>query len=257
MESRIYNIEKTLMISSSQTLIIAHRGASAEAPENTLAAIRQAIDLNSHYVEIDVRLSKDGIPIVLHDPSAARITGNQNTIPIRQLTLSQIKKIAVGQHFGAAFAEEKIPTLQEVLSLDWKNTGIMIEIKKSVRDPTVLVDAVFQVISQIKKLPPKMSIGSFSLDIVKELQKQSQLFNSVEVIGIVEKPDMIAPFLKQKVKRLALWYKLINWDLVHSLKEENMEIWTFTVDDLEVAKFLISLDINGIISNNPRRMMEN
>lgn len=256
MESRIYNIEKTLMISSSHTLIIAHRGASAEAPENTLAAIQRAIDLNSHYVEIDVRLSKEGIPVVLHDPSAARMTGDQNTIPIRQLTLSQIKKIAVGQHFGTAFAEEKIPTLQEVLSLDWKNTGLMIEIKKSVRDPKILVDAVFQVLSQIKKPPSKMSIGSFSLDIVKELQKQSQLF-SVEVIGIVEKPDMIAPFLKQKVKRLALWYKLINWDLVHTLKEENMEIWTFTVDDLEVAKFLISLNINGIISNNPRMMMEN
>lgn len=257
MESKIYNIEKTLMITSSQTLIIAHRGASAEAPENTLAAIRRAIDLNAHYVEIDVRLSKEGIPIVLHDPSAARMTGDQHTIPIRQLTLSQIKQIAIGQRFGEAFAEEKIPTLQEVLGLDWKNTGLMIEIKKSMRDPKILVDAVFQVLSQIKQPPPKISIGSFSLDIVKEVQKQSQLFNSIEVIGIVEKPDMIAPFLKQKVKRLALWYKLINWDLVHSLKEENMEIWTFTVDDLKVAKFLISLNINGIISNNPRMMMEN
>jgi glycerophosphoryl diester phosphodiesterase len=249
MESRIYNIEKTLMITSSQTLIIAHRGASAEAPENTLAAIRRAIALNAHYVEIDVRLSKEGIPVVLHDPSAARMIGDKNTLPVRQLTLSQIKKIAIGQRFGNAFAEEKIPTLQEVLGLDWKNTGLMIEIKKSIRDPKVLVDAVFRVLSQIKKPLPKMSIGSFSLDIVKEVQKQSHLLNSVEVIGIVEKPNMIAPFIKQKVKRLALWYKLI--------KEENMEIWTFTVDDLEIAKFLISLDINGIISNNPRMMMKN
>lgn len=245
------------MLNASQPLVIAHRGASVEAPENTMAAIRRAIALNADYVEIDVRLSKEGIPIVLHDPSTARMTGEKNTLPVRQLTLPQIKEIAIGQRFGKVFAEEKIPTLMEVLSLDWKNTGLMIEIKKSVKNPQVIVDAVFQVLTHVKQPLPSLSIGSFSIDIVKEVQKQSNRLNPLpEIIGIVEKPEMVALFMKQQVKRLALWYRLINWDLVRSLKEKKMEIWTFTVDDLEVAKFLISLGINGIISNDPKKMME-
>lgn len=236
------------MPDSSRPLIIAHRGASAEAPENTLAAIKRAIALKADYVEIDVRLSKEGIPVVLHDASAARMTGIKEALPVRQLTLPEIKKIAIGT--------ERIPTLLEVLDLDWKNTGLMIEIKKSVRDPKLIADAVIQALSQLKKPLPPIAIGSFCLEIIKEIQKMSDRLQSpCEIMGIIEKPEMIAPFLKQKVKRLAMWYRLATWDTVRSLKEKNMEIWTFTVDDVETAKFLISLGVNGIISNDPKMMM--
>jgi glycerophosphoryl diester phosphodiesterase len=234
----------------SRPLIIAHRGASAEAPENTLVAISRAIDLQADYVEIDIRLSKEGIPVVLHDPSAARVTGVKKSPPIRQLFLPQIKKIAIGQ--------EKIPTLREILELDWKNTGLMIEIKKSVRDPKMLVEAVLQVLLNIPKPPSRIAIGSFALDIVKEIQKMADRLKwPCEITGIVEKPEMIAPFVMQNIKRIALWYRLATWDTVRFLKEKNLEIWTFTVDDFEIAKFLISLGVNGIIANDPRTMMKN
>lgn len=245
---------------SLKPLIIAHRGASAEAPENTLAAITQAIALQVNYVEIDVRLSKEGVPVVLHDPSAARMTGNKDATPIRQLTLPQIKEIAIGKGFNESFAEEKIPTLMEVLDLNWKNTGLMIEIKKSCRDPKILANAVYNVLkdAHLRKNLPQLTIGSFSLEIVKQIQKlTTQLKWPCEIMGIIEKPEMMAPFIEQKVHRLALWYRLATWDRVHFLRERNMEIWTFTVDDPKIAKHLISLGINGIISNNPRMMIEN
>lgn len=245
------------MVSSVNPLIIAHRGASKEAPENTLAAIKRGLALKADYIEIDVRLSKDGIPIVLHDPSASRMIGVKGSPPIRQLTLDQIKQIGIGKRFGRAFADEKIPTLAEVLDLNWAATGLMIEIKKSVRDPKILVDAVFGVLASIKKPLPRIFMGSFDLEIIQQVQKQVQLLNSpIKVIGIIEKKEMITRFIEQKIQHLALWYKLMNWELAYFLREKKIPVWTFTVDDLKVAKFLISLGINGIISNDPKMLQE-
>lgn len=241
---------------ASYPLIIAHRGASAEAPENTLSAIKRAIALKVDYVEIDIRLSKEGIPIVLHDPSPARMMGVEIAPPIQQLTLPEIKKISLRQNFNNLFVDEKIPTLSEVLELDWKDTGLMIEIKECSKDHKLIANAVFQVLTQIQKPLPPIVIGSFSLNIVKESIKLSDQLNfPCEIIGIIEKKNMISPFMRQRIKRVALWYRLANWDMVKLLQENYLEIWAFTLDDPIIAKFLISLGVNGIVSNDPKKMM--
>jgi glycerophosphoryl diester phosphodiesterase len=240
-----------------QTQIIAHRGASKEAPENTLAAIKRAISLKVDYVEIDVRLSKEGIPVLLHDPSAARMIGVKKTPLIHQLPLVQIQELDVGQRFGHAFIGEKIPTLWEALSLDWNHTGLMIEIKECPQHPKILVDAVLAVITQMKKPLPHVIIGSFSIEIIKEVQQHLADFTfPMGIIGIIEKLEKLTPFIEQGVKHVALWYRLITPNLVHSLKEQGIAIWTFTVDDITMAKNLISSGINGIISNDPQMMIE-
>lgn len=237
--------------------IIAHRGASKEAPENTLAAIQRALSLNCHCVEIDVRLSKDGVPIVLHDDSVARMIGSEQSPSIDQLTLSQLQQFDVGKQFAKEFTAERIPTLLEVLSLAWNQTGLMIEIKECPQNPKFLVDAVFNVLCKAKKLPSFLILGSFSLEILKEIYKHTAGFCSpIEVIGIIEEPEMIARFAAQKVKYIALWHKLITKEIMESLKARNIEIWSFTIDDPHVAKDLISLGVKGIISNDPKIMME-
>jgi glycerophosphoryl diester phosphodiesterase len=229
-------------------MIIAHRGASKEKPENTIAAINHAIMLGAQFVEIDVRLSKEGIPIVLHDPSPARMTGKKNTSPIRKLLLPQIKTIDISGH--------KIPTLEEVLNLTWENTGLMIEIKQGVKDLKMLVDAIFHVFENIKNLP-QIIIGSFSLDIMHTVKNHPNMkkFN-IDMIGIIEKRQMIFPFLELDMKRLALWHKLIKPENINEIQKK-VDIWAFTVDSPETAKQLISLGISGIISNDPKTMIEN
>jgi glycerophosphoryl diester phosphodiesterase len=236
--------------------IIAHRGVSSEAPENTLSSVKKALDLGVHCVEIDVRLSKDGTPVVLHDPSASRMAGVKGAIPVSQLTLSEIKEFDVGRHFDDAYIGERIPTLLDVLNLNWQNTHLMIEIKKSYKKPHSIVKAVFQAIEDAKSPPSNILIGSFSHEIIKEAQKQ-RLPNgpNVEFIGIVEKLNLIDPFISQNVKRIAIWHKMADKDLIHSLTKKGMEVWSFTVDDPQLAQNLIALGIKGIISNDPKLML--
>ncbi|HEV8052261.1 MAG TPA: glycerophosphodiester phosphodiesterase family protein [Parachlamydiaceae bacterium] len=237
--------------------IIAHRGGAKEVPENTMAALKWALDLKVDCIEIDVRLSKEGIPVVLHDPSAARMIGALKSPQINRLTLSQIQEFDVGLLFGNAYFGEKIPTLLDVLNLNWKKTGLMIEIKKGKQRAKVLVDAVFDVLASVKMNLPLIIIGSFSVEVVKEIQNHPLLAElNIEVIGIVEKPEMIPRFLELDIKRLALWYKIITPSLIQPILKKNIDIWSFTVDDIKIAQFLISLGINGIISNVPKMMLK-
>lgn len=241
----------------SNPLIIAHRGGAKEAPENTIAALKWALDLKVGCIEIDVRLSKEGIPVVLHDPSAARMLGIDKSPEICSLTLSQIQKFDVGRSFGDAYIGEKIPTLLDVLDLNWGKTGLMIEIKKSRHAAKVLVEAVFNALLKAKKPLPPIMIGSFSVDVMREVKKHPQRKElNIGMIGIVEKPDMIEHFIKLDIPRLALWYKIITPSLIQPVLNKNIDIWSFTVDDIKVAEFLISLGINGIISNVPKLMLQ-
>ncbi|MEK7278389.1 MAG: glycerophosphodiester phosphodiesterase family protein, partial [Chloroflexota bacterium] len=92
--------------------VIAHRGASAAAPENTLTAFTSAAALGADAVELDVKLSKDGVPIIMHDPTVDRTTDGRGRVA--DLTLAALKRLDAGAKKDAKFAGERVPTLAEV-----------------------------------------------------------------------------------------------------------------------------------------------
>jgi len=94
---------------------IAHRGASLVAPENTLAAFQQAIDLGFDYVELDVRLTADGVPVVFHDSTLERTTGVEGNL--HEWNYAKLRELDVGSWFSPEFADQRIPTLDETLQL--------------------------------------------------------------------------------------------------------------------------------------------
>ena len=101
-----------LFRSASRILIIAHRGSSAQAPENTLAAFRLAAEQGADAIELDAKLSSDHQVVVIHDNTVERTTGTGGRI--RDLSLKQLKNLDAGSYFGAQFSGEAIPTLAEV-----------------------------------------------------------------------------------------------------------------------------------------------
>lgn len=107
--------------------IIAHRGASSEAPENTLAAVRLAWDLDADAVEVDVHLTSDRCIVVSHDDNTARTAGRR--MVIRDHALADLRELDVGSCKGDRFAGERIPTLDEVLELTPKGKRVFIEVK--------------------------------------------------------------------------------------------------------------------------------
>jgi glycerophosphoryl diester phosphodiesterase len=237
--------------------IIAHRGASGLAPENTLSSIRKALEIGVDYIEIDVRLSKDGVVMVSHDSSLKRV-GRINK-SVQSLTLKELKEIDVGSWFGKAFAGESMPTLTEVLTVissHPKPCGLMIELKQTDLPPKVLVDAVFDCLGEFKLPLPKLVIGGFSLDTVifvkrciERLSPMQQL--QMRPIGIVEKASLIAPFLDKGIALMAAWHKILIDQVIHPLIDGNVEVWSFTVNDKEIANRLIKSGVQGLITNFP------
>ena len=108
--------------------VIGHRGAAALAPENTLAALRRAADLGVRLVEVDVKLTADGVPILMHDDTLDRTTDGSG--PVRDLAAADIGRLDAGRWFGDAFAGEPVPTLREALALAVaRDLSINLEIK--------------------------------------------------------------------------------------------------------------------------------
>lgn len=230
------------------TLVIAHRGASFEAPENTLSSIKRAIALGVDCIEIDIHLTSDGIPVVIHDPTLQRTTNAQSSIRVEEITLEELKKLDAGSWFSSEFTGETIPTLAEVLSLNRQGIKLMIEIKKGIVQGSKLVNAI---LPHLPKNDPTIHLGSFELDIVEALQS-----TDYSLIGIVEEPENIQKFLDQGLSHLAIWSQILEPRLIETLHEKGVDVWVFTVDDIDKASFLRSIGVDGIITNHPRKISE-
>jgi glycerophosphoryl diester phosphodiesterase len=107
-------------------LIIAHRGASAYAPENTLASFNLAIEQQADAIELDVKLSADGVPVIIHDASVDRTTDGHGKVA--KLTLAELRQLDAGSFFSETFRGEKIPTLEEVFEAVGKRIPINVEL---------------------------------------------------------------------------------------------------------------------------------
>lgn len=230
------------------TLLIAHRGVSYEAPENTLSAISRAIDLRTDWIEVDLHITKDGVPVVIHDSSLMRTTNNKDPVCVEDLTLAELKKLDAGSWFSPSFAGEQIPTLEEVLALDRKGVKLMLEIKKGRSSAEELCS---KILSVLPSQDESIILGSFEPDIMSYL-----LTTKYSVIGIIEESRFIETFLQMGIKHLALWSKILEPRLTERLHEQGVMVWVFTVDDLKTAEFLKALGVDGIISNNPRFLRE-
>jgi glycerophosphoryl diester phosphodiesterase len=124
--------------------VVAHRGASGDAPENTVAAIREAARQEADWVEIDVVMSKDGVPVLLHDTTLSRTTDVEEKFPdrapwlVEDFTVAELKQLDAGSWFGERFAGEPIPAFREaLLALDEYDVGLWLEIKSPGRYPGV------------------------------------------------------------------------------------------------------------------------
>lgn len=113
--------------------VIAHRGASGHAPENTLAAFRKAVEAGADYFEIDCRLTKDGQVVICHDSDVERTGGGAKT-PVASLTLEEIQRLDAGAWFSPAFKGEKMPSLAEALAVATPKCGVYVEIKSEAGD---------------------------------------------------------------------------------------------------------------------------
>src|SRR5262249_4010347 len=135
-----------MLTSLSQPVIFAHRGASAHAPENTLAAFELALEQNADAIELDVKLSADGHAIVIHDPLVDRTTGSHGRV--KDLPLQELRALDAGSLFSEKFRGEKIPLLEEVFEAVGKRMLINVELTNYSTPRDQLVETVCMLVKK-------------------------------------------------------------------------------------------------------------
>lgn len=135
-----------MLTSLSQPVIFAHRGASAHAPENTLAAFELALAQQADAIELDVKLSADGYAVVIHDQTVARTTGSRGRV--KDLSFVQLRSLDAGSFFSEKFRGEKIPSLEEVFEAVGKRTFINVELTNYGTPRDALVETVCMLVKR-------------------------------------------------------------------------------------------------------------
>ncbi|ABM03840.1 Glycerophosphodiester phosphodiesterase [Psychromonas ingrahamii 37] len=150
--------------------ITAHRGGSSLAPENTLAAFNKAAELGCEWIEIDVQLSIDEVPVVIHDQTVERCTDGSGAVS--SMTLDSLKSLDAGLWFGEEFRDERIPTLEETLLLARNtNLNVNIEIKLYRQDDLVLLcEKIKKVIIDLDVEASQILFSSFNIEALKYMQ---------------------------------------------------------------------------------------
>ena len=245
--NQLYNLPKPI--------IFAHRGASAVAPENTLAAFQGALDLGVEAVELDVQLNADQHVIVIHDDAVDRTT--DGTGSVKELSLEALKSLDAGSGFSSQFAGESIPLLDEVFELYGRKLFINIELKNYATPFDALPEKAVNLVKQAQLQDWVMfsSFNPIALNRVRKLLPETPIgfLTSTGFWGLISRvifTDWLSPHAIHPHKQD------VTEDFVVRQRKAGRLVNVWTVNKIEEMKYLTRLGVDGIITDHPSRAME-
>jgi len=225
-----------------EVLVIAHRGAAGAAPENTLAAVQRALDDQTDWVEIDVQESRDGQVVVVHDSDFMKLAGNP--LKIWEGDLAEIRQIDIGSWFDADFADQRVPTLREVLDEVRDRSGLVIELKyyghdqqleqrvvdivedAGMEDQVVVMSLKLGGVSKLKALRPDWTAGLLAASAVGDLTR-------LDVDFLAVNQNMASPAF------------------IRRAHASGKQVFVWTVNDALSLSRWISMGVDGVITDEP------
>ena len=229
--------------------VIAHRGASGYAPENTLAAFKKALEKNCTGIEFDVQMTKDGEIIVCHDYTVDRTTNGSGHI--KNLTLTEIKGLDAGSWFDKKFSEEKIPTLEEVFEIVPSGILMNIEIKNLAKERREIEQKVVDLVIEHNRIDDVIisSFDHLSLKTVREINRDIR-------IGILTYSYLLDPwdyFNKHNFDAYSIHpaEEYLTETFVKKAHDNGYKILCYTVNDKVTAEVMKKMGVDFIISNYP------
>lgn len=248
-------------------LIIAHRGDSANAPENTLASFRMALKKGADGVEFDVQLSRDGVPVVVHDHDLRR-TGNRGE-RVSDLTAKELGKIDVGSWFSAKyprradqpFANERIPTLTAVLESLTSCAGpIYVELKCKGSEYSELATRVCEVLRGSHGID-RLIVKSFKLAVIPIVRTllpevQTAALFAPEVMHFLRRRRHLITLAHEiGAHQLSLHRSLASAKLVQLARDAGMPVTIWTADKPAWVDRCRKRDISALITNDPAKQI--
>jgi glycerophosphoryl diester phosphodiesterase len=242
--------------------IIAHRGASFDAPENTLAAMRLGYEQGADGVEIDIHLTKDNRVALLHDFDTLRVSGTK--LVVSNTPLAELQKLNVGAwgKFTNQSFNEKIATLEEALQLVPAGKKLFIEVKTGPE----IIPALAEALKISKSKPEQLIIITFNYESAKAAKKTFSRMKTYWLVGYAkdkttgEYPKLDETIAKAKAAGVDGVDLNFNWPLnkttVGQIKAAGLECHVWTVDDPAKAKELADAGVDSITTNRPQWLRE-
>lgn len=243
MPNRIFTVARPV--------IFAHRGASAHAPENTLAAFRLAVEHRADAIELDAKLTADGKVVVIHDQTVDRTTGERGVV--RKMTLAQLKALDAGSFFDSTFARERIPTLEEVFVAVGGHLLINVEITNYASISDALPDKIIDLITRYR-MEDRIIVSSFHpLNLMRIHNQMPKI--PVAILALPGKGGRLARGWLGRLfspKFIHPHYQDISSSMVRAEHRRGRLINAWTVNESEDMRRLFKLEIDGIITDDPR-----
>lgn len=229
-------------------LVGAHRGASARAPENTLAAFRAALEDGAEMIELDVHLTRDGQLAVIHDEETQRTTGATGVVA--QMEMAQLRQLDAGRHKGAAWAGESIPALSDVCALARGRLLVNVEVKGGLATVPVLARCLGD-----EEMGESVVVSSFDPQVVAAV---SALHPAVLTGLLLDRPvdDPVEAVRAVGASLLHLEHTRITAPLVARLHDAGMGVVAWTVNAPNEMRRLAALGVEVILSDDPRLLRE-
>jgi glycerophosphoryl diester phosphodiesterase len=233
------------MHTAKPVIAVGHRGASAYAPENTVAAFDEAIRLGAKAVEFDLRLTSDGIPVVLHDATVDRTTNGSG--PIDALSRFDILRLDAGSWMHHRFAGTRIPTLDEALLAIGPVARPVIELKVPIPGELLLEhlrkydlegDALVLSFEEAWLHPLRRASGELALGLLSDIWSP-------------DLPDRAAALSPGGGGLLCLNVDILGTAQVAASEQQGLEVWCFTANDVGMVAACAAMGVSGIITDKP------
>jgi glycerophosphoryl diester phosphodiesterase len=234
--------------------VVAHRGASGHAPENTLAAFRKAVEMGARFIETDLQISRDARIVAIHDTTLDRTTNGHGLV--HALTLEQIRLLDAGSWFEAraqaSYAGERVPTLDEILAFSKEHdTNFYLEIKSGsawgVEHSVVAAVRNSHAFARVVIL----SFDPATLDSVYRLDETIMTGFLCEIPS----PDLVERAVKIGARQLAPRGDLVTPALVKHAHESGLQVVAWTINDPAQMLRLIDAGVDGIMTDYPDRLV--
>lgn len=236
-----------------KTIVYAHRGASGSAPENTMSAFNKAVALGADGIECDVQLTKDARLVICHDETIDRTSDGKGFI--KDKTYEELSSLDAGSWFGAEYAGEKVPLLEELLDLV-KKSGLYlnIELKNGIIQYENLEQKTVDMVKSFGLLD-KTIFSSFNHYSVYELKKKyPEAFTGALYMEGLYKPWKYLEDINCNCAHP--YYLAAKPQITEGLRKHGYTVNTFTVNDAGTAAMLIKSGVEGIITNYPEKIIK-
>jgi len=224
--------------------IIAHRGASRKEPENTLRAFRRAIELGGKWIECDVRVTRDRVPVVIHDATVNRTTNGKGHVS--RMTNNELRVLEAGKG-------ERVPTLKETLQFAQKN-GIQLVLE--IKDPSAL-EPTLDLVQAYSHTPLQLIISSFSPSVLRRAKTLApHLPTAVITTGIlVGKNSWVSLARQASASVVCVHARMVSKPRLDAAHRAGLKVFAWTVNSLKYVQRLEQFGIDGIFTNYPELLV--